>query len=70
VTNPKVRQSYFGALDATSGEVVLSEADNANSDATVSFLETLQKHYTGKQLWVIWDADPMSSHRQVCCFLS
>jgi transposase len=34
---------------------VLSEADYANSDTTVSFLEILQKHYTGKQLWVIWD---------------
>ena len=55
VANPKERQSYFGALDAKSGEVVLSQADYANSDATVSFLETLQKHYTGKQLWVIWD---------------
>lgn len=55
VANPKERQSYFGALDAKSGEVVLSEADYANSDTTVSFLETLQNHYTGKQLWVIWD---------------
>lgn len=55
VANPKVRQSYFGALEAKSGEVVLSQADYANSEATVRFLETLQKHYSGKQLWVIWD---------------
>jgi transposase len=55
VANPKERQSYFGALDAISGEVVLLEAKYANSGAAVSFLETLQKHYTGKQLWVIWD---------------
>ncbi len=70
VANPKERQSYFGGLDAKSGEVVLSEAEYANSHTTVSFLETLLKHYTGKQLWVIWDVNPMSSHRQVCCFLS
>lgn len=55
VTNPKERQSYFGALEAKSGEVVLSEADYANSHTTVNFLETLQNHYTGKQVWVIWD---------------
>ena len=55
VANPKERQSYFGALDAKSGEVVIAQADYASSEATVSFLETLQKHYTGKQLWVIWD---------------
>jgi transposase len=55
VANPKKRQSYFGALDAKSGAVVLSEAEYANSDTTVSFLEILQKNYSGKQLWVIWD---------------
>jgi transposase len=55
MANPKKRQSYFGALDAKSGEVVLSEAQYANSHTTVSFLESLQKHYAGKQLWVIWD---------------
>jgi transposase len=55
VANPKERQSYFGGLDAKSGEVVLSEADYANSHTTVSFLETLQGHYAGKQLWVVWD---------------
>jgi transposase len=53
--NSKERQSYFGALNAKSGEVVLSEADYADSNSTVDFLETLLKHYTGKQLWVIWD---------------
>jgi transposase len=55
VANPKERQSYFGALDAKSGELLLSEVEYANSDTTVEFLETLQEHYSGKQLWVIWD---------------
>ena len=55
VANSKERQSYFGALDAKSGEVVLSEADYADSNSTVDFLENLRGHYTGKQLWVIWD---------------
>ena len=55
VTNPKERQSYFGALDAKSGELRLSEANNANSRTTVDFLENLRGHYPGKHLWVIWD---------------
>jgi transposase len=55
VANPKERQSYFGALDAKSGEVVLSGAEYANRDTTISFPESLKKPYTGKQLWVIWD---------------
>jgi hypothetical protein len=61
VANPKKRQSYFGALDAKSGEAVISEAECASSHSTVGFLETLQKHYTGKQLWVI--RDNASYHR-------
>ncbi len=55
VANPKKRQSCFGALNAKNGEVVLSEAEYANSTTTVSFPETLREHYAGKQLWVIWD---------------
>jgi transposase len=55
VANPKERQSYFGALNAKSGELLLTQTEYANSDTTVSFLETLQKHYQGKQLWVVWD---------------
>lgn len=55
VANPKERQSYFGALDASSGEVVLSEAEYANSESTVDFLANLRGHYHDKKLWVIWD---------------
>ena len=55
LANPKERQSYFGGLDAKSGEVVLSEADYADSHTTVSFLENLRGHYHDKKLWVIWD---------------
>jgi transposase len=55
VANPKERQSYFGGLDAKSGEVVLSEAEYANSHSTVDFLENLRRHYLQKKLWVIWD---------------
>lgn len=34
---------------------MLSVAEYANSHTTVIFLETLQKHYSEKHLWVVWD---------------
>lgn len=69
VANPKARQSYFGALNAKSGEVLLSQAEYANSNTTVAFLETLREHYPGKQLWVIWDNASYHKSQQVKAYL-
>ena len=55
VGNAKTRQTYFGALNAKSGELVLQPADKADSTGTIAFLNHLQAHYPNKQLWVIWD---------------
>jgi transposase len=55
VGNAKERQSYFGALNGKTGEVLLLPADKADSEATVVFLKHLQAHYLHKKVWVIWD---------------
>jgi transposase len=55
VANPTERQSYFGALNGKTGEVLLLPADKADSEATIAFLDKLRGHYLNKQLWVIWD---------------
>jgi transposase len=55
VGNAKARQSYFGALNGKTGELLLLPADKANSQTTIAFLEHLQAHYLNKKVWVIWD---------------
>jgi hypothetical protein len=55
VANPKSRQSYFGALNGKTGELLLQPANKADSAATVAFLKHLRQHYANKQVWVIWD---------------
>ncbi len=55
VGNAKARQSYFGALNGKTGELILQAADKADSAGTVAFLKHLQAHYPNKRLWVIWD---------------
>jgi transposase len=55
VGNAKERQSYFGALNGMTGELLLLPAEKADSEATIAFLGKLREHYLHKQLWVIWD---------------
>jgi DNA-binding transcriptional regulator LsrR (DeoR family) len=42
VANPKNRQSYFGALNGKTGELLLQPAHKADSAATVAFLKHLR----------------------------
>lgn len=69
VTNAKQRQTYFGALNPKSGELIVSEAAYANSETTVCFLETLRGRYPGKQLWVIWDNASYHKSQKVQAYL-
>jgi transposase len=69
VTNAKQRQTYFGALNPKSGELLIKEAAYANSETTVCFLEALREHYPGKQLWVIWDNASYHKSQKVQAYL-
>jgi len=55
VSNAKDRQSYFGALNGKTRQLLLQPAPKADSAATVAFLKQLREHYCNKQVWVIWD---------------
>lgn len=55
ITNERMRQSYYGALDIHTKEFVLSEFDNADSRHTVSFVKQLRELRDGKKLLLIWD---------------
>lgn len=55
VKNPRQRQTYFGGLDALTGEVFIQPATTANSTTTIAYLEALLEHYEGRKVWVIWD---------------
>jgi len=55
VTNDRERQTYFGALNCLSGEMLLQPYPTANSENTVKFLDWLQQQYPGKRIVIIWD---------------
>ena len=55
VVNPKERQTFYGALDARSGEMHLMPYPNAQSDNTADFLVELRSRYPHAKLTLCWD---------------
>jgi transposase len=63
MTNFRERQTYYGAIEALSGELVVVPTDTANGYWTTIFVEYLRQQYPEKRLILLWDG--ASYHRGV-----
>ena len=63
MTNFRERQTYYGAIEALSGEVTVVPTDTANGYWTTIFVEYLRQCYPEKRLILLWDG--ASYHRAV-----
>lgn len=61
VVNERQKQTYYGAVDYLSGEVLIQAFDAGNSENTVSYLRYLQQQSPNQRLLVLWDG--ASYHR-------
>lgn len=61
VKNYRDSQTYYGALDCLSGELILLPAQTANTASTIKFIEHLQAQDPKAKLALIWDG--ASYHR-------
>ena len=61
VKNYRDSQTYYGALDCLTGEVMLLPAQTANTASTIKFVEYLQAQAPNTKLALIWDG--ASYHR-------
>lgn len=61
IANVRDRQTYYGAVDAVSGQLIVVPFDVGNTDWTLVFLIYLQEQYPGKRLIICWDG--ASYHR-------
>lgn len=61
LSNPKSRQTYYGALNLLSGEFILKPYQKGNGEYTVDFLKKLQALNPGTKTVLIWDG--ASYHR-------
>ncbi len=63
MTNFRARQTYYGAIEPLSGELIVVPTDTANGDWTTIFVEYLREQFPEKRLILLWDG--ASYHRGV-----
>jgi transposase len=63
IVNQRERQSYYGAIDARTGELTVIPVQAGNTRWTLIFVEYLRQRYEGKQIIVCWDG--ASYHRSI-----
>jgi transposase len=61
VINAKERQTYYGALNLHTQELIVAPYPSGNGDNTIAFLQDLPAQYPGKKLIILWDR--ASDHR-------
>lgn len=61
MTNFRERQTYYGAIDPLTAELIVIPTDNANGYWTTIFVEYLREQYPEKRLILLWDG--ASYHR-------
>jgi transposase len=61
MTNYRERQTYYGAINALSGELIVVPTDSANGYWTTIFVDYLCQQYADKRLILLWDG--ASYHR-------
>lgn len=67
IPTPKKNEKFYsyGALDLESGEWFDSLFEKANSDSTISYLESLLAAYPGKHIILIWDQATYHTSKRV-----
>ncbi len=63
MTNFRERQTYYGAIEPLSGELIVVPTESANGSWTTIFIEYLRGQYPNKRLILLWDG--ASYHRGV-----
>lgn len=63
VGNERQKQTYYGAMDYLSRDVLVQPYDAGNSDNTVRFLQYLQAQSPNQRLLLLWDG--ASYHRSL-----
>lgn len=61
LTNKRLRQTYYGAVNLSTHQFHLQEHANGNGTHTVAYVKWLQQLYPEARLWLIWDG--ASYHR-------
>ena len=55
ISNEKTRQTYFGCVNAKSGEAFVKKYPTGNAENTVKFLKYLVNKFPDNRLFILWD---------------
>ena len=69
MTNFRDRQTYYGAIEPISGNLIVIPMDTANGYWTTIFVEYLRQHYAGKRLILLWDGASYHRGREMQTYL-
>ena len=61
ISNRRERQTYYGAIDASTAELIVVPFEAGNTEWTLIFVEYLREQFSGKRLILCWDG--ASYHR-------
>lgn len=69
MSNDKQKQTYYGAVDMMTGEVLLKALPKGDTANTLTFLTFLQEKFPGKKLTLIWDGASYHTSADVATYL-
>ncbi len=70
IVNEKRRQTYYGALDIESKEVLVRPLAKGNSQCTIEFIRYLLKQSSGQRIVLIWDGASYHTSYELQDFLN
>jgi putative transposase len=70
ITNEKQRQTYYGALNGLTGEMLLRAYPKGASENSVKFLDYLLQQCPGQRLAIIWDGASYHKFGEMPAFLT
>jgi transposase len=70
MTNEKQRQTYYGALNGLTGEMLLRAYPKGDSENSVKFLDYLLQQCPGQRLAIIWDGASYHKFGEMPAFLT
>ena len=70
IENAKQRQTYYGVMNLSNQEVIVTPYERGNGENTVAFMKYLQALYPNKKLIIIWDGASYHDGQEVQAYLS
>ena len=70
MTNFRQRQTYYGAIEYTKGEVTVCPYAAGNGEHTVAFVQRLRRKYPKKRLLLLWDGATYHKGEEMIAYLT